>query len=302
MKKNCFLGLSEEGFHNIAYTEWGNPEPGLPAVVCVHGYTRNGRDFDALASYLSMKGRHVFCPDVVGRGDSAWFKKANHYNFAQYSADINAMIARTQALHIDWIGTSMGGIIGMMLASLPNSPIQRLILNDVGPQIPVHGLRKLAKFAGKNTEFSSMEEAKHHFKHSHAEFGNLSEEQWEQLTIHSVEQCAPTRFVAKIDPAIKNPKPTTQFVTDFLHHPHRALEGILYDIDLWALWEHIHCPILVIHGAHSELLTEPILKKMQKIHPEMDIYRKEDAGHAPALLDLYDHEVIAYWLETTASR
>ncbi len=121
MKEDSILGLSAEGFHRINYTEWGT-SLSSPAVVCVHGLTRNGRDFDALASYLSSNGRHVFCPDVVGRGKSSWFKKPQHYNFTQYVNDMSVLIARTHSQHIDWLGTSMGGIIGMMLAALPNSP------------------------------------------------------------------------------------------------------------------------------------------------------------------------------------
>lgn len=118
MKKNKFPGISEEGFHSVAYTEWGSPDLELPTVVCAHGYTRNSRDFDALAYYLSMQGRHIFCPDIVGRGDSSWFRNSHHYNFKQYIADMSILIGRTQAQQIDWIETSMGGIIGMMLVQL----------------------------------------------------------------------------------------------------------------------------------------------------------------------------------------
>ncbi|TAL58834.1 MAG: alpha/beta hydrolase [Legionella sp.] len=299
MKKNSFLGISEEGFHTVAYTEWGSAEPGLPTVICVHGYSRNGRDFDALASYLSMTGRHVYCPDVVGRGDSSWFKKAQHYTFTQYSTDMTTLIARTQAHQIDWIGTSMGGIIGMMLAALPNSPIRRLILNDVGAQIPLHGLKKLAKCVSKTLDFPSLQAAQDYFKLSHSEFGPLTDAQWETLTQNSVEQRGNNLFRVKIDPAIKNPKSTTQFVSDFLHHPHRALEGLFYDIDLWYLWQQIRCPVLIIHGAHSELLTTPIINKMRKIHDQTELMVIEDAGHAPALLDRRQHELITHWLDST---
>ncbi|MCL9682686.1 alpha/beta fold hydrolase [Legionella maioricensis] len=298
MKKNSFLGVSEEGFHNVAYTEWGSSSPELPTVICVHGYTRNGRDFDALAHYLGVKGRHIFCPDVVGRGDSSWFKHAHHYNFNQYVADMNVLIARTHAQQIDWIGTSMGGMIGMMLAALPNTPIRRLILNDVGPQIPLHGLRKLAKYIGNDPEFKSMEEAKQHFKKNYSEFGILSEKQWDDFTEHSVEKRAARVFVAKVDPAIKNPKSTMQVVSDFFHHPQKALEGILYDIDLWSIWNKIRCPVLVIHGAHSELLTPEIIKKMLRTHAQTEVYEIADAGHAPALLETADHEIIDSWLNS----
>lgn len=297
MRKNSFLGISEEGFHNIAYTEWGSWSE-LPTVLCVHGYTRNGRDFDALASFLGIKGRHIFCPDVVGRGDSSWFKQAHHYNFNQYVADMNNLIARTRAQQIDWIGTSMGGMIGMMMAALPNSPIQRLILNDIGPQIPLHGLRKLANNIGNDPEFKSVEEAKQHFKKNYTQFGILSEKQWDTFTEHSIEQHATNVFRAKIDPRIRNPKSTGQIVTDFFHHPHKALEGILFDIDLWSIWNKIHCPVLVIHGAHSELLTPEIIKKMIRTHANTEVYTIADAGHAPALLDVTNHETIDHWLNS----
>lgn len=298
MKKNSYLGISEEGFHNIAYTEWGSSDPVLPTVICVHGYTRNSRDFDALASYISMKGRHVFCPDVVGRGESSWFKQSSHYNFTQYVADMNALIARTQARQVDWIGTSMGGLIGMMLAALPHSPIRRLILNDVGPQIPIHGLKRLAKYAAKDPIYKSVEEAKQHFKLNYAQFGNLTEKQWDTFTKNSIEQQAPNVFIARVDPNIKNPKSTSQVLSELFHHPHKALEGIFYDIDLWSTWERVQCPVLVIHGKKSDLLTPEIIKRMIRVHPDTTVYVKEDAGHAPALLDLIDHETITQWLDS----
>ncbi|MFI4962669.1 MAG: alpha/beta fold hydrolase [Legionellales bacterium] len=297
MKHNEFLGISSEGFHHIAYTEWGEANPDLPAVICVHGFSRNGRDFDALASYLGRQGRHVFCPDVVGRGDSAWFRNSQHYNFTQYISDMNALIARTQSHQIDWIGTSMGGMIGMMLAALPNSPIHRLILNDVGPQIPVHGLKKLA-LSQHQPEFNTVEEAKEYFKVVHAEFGTLTDKQWQTFTENSIYQKSPNLYHSKLDPAVKNPKSVTQFVSDFFHHPHKSLEGILYDIDLWAIWKQIHCPILAIRGAHSELLTSEIIRRMQREKEQVDVYEKKDAGHAPALLDLVDHQKINTWLKT----
>ncbi|WP_298627980.1 alpha/beta hydrolase [uncultured Legionella sp.] len=298
MKKYSVLGISNEGFHNVAYTEWGSSDHGLPSVICVHGYTRNAHDFDALAYYLSLNGRHVFCPDVAGRGNSSWFKNSQNYNFTQYQADMNALIARTKAQQIDWIGTSMGGLIGMMMAALPNTPIKRLILNDIGPQVPIFGLRRLAKYAGKEPEFKSLDEAKKFYQLNFSEFGTLSEKQWDNFTNNSVEQIAPGRFIAKVDPAIKNPKSTMQVVSEFFHHPQKALEGILYDIDLWSIWKNVKCPVLVIHGARSDLLTPGIIKQMQRSHNKTDVYEIEDAGHAPALLDTIQHETIEHWLNT----
>jgi pimeloyl-ACP methyl ester carboxylesterase len=298
MKKQCFLGISNEGFHNVAYTEWGEANRDLPAVLCVHGYTRNSHDFDALASYFSMNGRHVFCPDVVGRGDSSWFKNSNNYNFTQYMSDMNVLLALTKTHQIDWIGTSMGGLIGMMLAALPNSPVKHLVLNDIGPQIPLFGLRRLAKYAGKEPEFKSKEEAKQFYKSNFSEFGPLTEKQWNNFTNNSIEEKAPGRFVAKVDPGIKNPKSTFQIMSEFVHHPHKALEGIFFDIDLWSIWQQVKCPVLVIHGVNSDLLTPEIIKRMQRSHNKTEVYKVENAGHAPALLNTMEHEKIMNWLNS----
>ena len=299
MKKHSFLGISDEGFHNVAYTEWGSSDLELPAVICVHGYTRNSHDFDALAYSLSMNGRHVFCPDVVGRGDSSWFKNSHHYNFTQYLSDMNALIARTQTQNFDWIGTSMGGLIGMMMAALPNSPVQRLILNDIGPQIPIFGLRRLAKYAGKEPEFKSIDEAKQFYKLNFSGFGSLTDKQWDDFTARSIEEVAPGRFIAKVDPGIKNPKSTLQVMSEFFHHPHKAMEGIFYDIDLWSVWQRVRCPVLVIHGTQSDLLTPEIIKRMQRSHNKTDVFEIKDAGHAPALLNTEEHETIMNWLNST---
>ncbi|HAT1776385.1 alpha/beta hydrolase [Legionella pneumophila] len=298
MKKNSLLAISEEGFHHIAYTEWGIFEPELPTVICVHGYTRNSRDFDELANYLSSKGRHVFCPDIAGRGDSSWFKNPRDYNFTQYVKDMTVLMARTNAHQIDWIGTSMGGIIGMILAAMPNSPINKLVLNDIGPQIPIHGLRRIAKYAGKDPDFKNLEEAKQHFKASYADFGITNEKQWDIFTKNSVEQRGPNLYVTKMDPAIKKSKSILQIISEFFRHPHKALEGIFYDINLWSIWKQIECPVLVIHGVNSDILTSEIITQMKKTHALTEVYEVENAGHAPALLDLTVHQRIEDWLAT----
>ncbi|KTD82511.1 alpha/beta fold hydrolase [Legionella waltersii] len=298
MKNKYFLGVSPEGFHHIAYTEWGVKDPQAPTVLCIHGYSRNGRDFDHIANHLSSKGRHVLCPDIVGRGDSSWFHNPSNYNFTQYTQDMACMISRSESQNIDLIGTSMGGIIGMMLASLPNSPIRRLVLNDVGPQIPIHGLKRLSKYIGKDPEFKSLEEAKQLFKINYSGFGITKESDWDDFTLHTVEQKGPNRFVSKMDPAVKNPKSTLHLIADFLHHPHKTLEGILYDIDLWYLWKQLKCPVLVVHGVYSDILTPEIIKQMQRTHNNISVLSIDDAGHAPALIDKSQHEYIERWLNS----
>jgi len=296
MKKDYLLGLSEDGFHKIAYTEWGNPDSTKPPVICVHGLTRNGRDFDSLAEYLAQHGNHIYCPDIVGRGDSDWLNNPLHYTYEQYIADMNAMIARTQARQVDWIGTSMGGLIGMIAASMPNSPIRRLVMNDVGPQIPVKAVTRLSKYAGKDPEFSSIEDAKRYFQMIYADFGVMSDAQWQNFTENSIREIAPGKFTTKLDQGIKRTPAKSKIAWNLLLNPHKALEGTFFDVDLWKFWRKVTCPVLVIHGARSDLLLPGIIEKMKAAHANMEVLEVPNAGHAPALMEAGQHDVIQRWL------
>lgn len=295
MKLNSVLCASQEGFHRLAYSEFGQAENDS-TVICVHGLTRNRHDFDPLAQFLSDQGRHVFCPDIVGRGDSSHFENPKYYNYQQYIADMTTFIARTAAPKIDWIGTSMGGLIGMALAGLPNSPIRSLVLNDIGPQIPVQALWRLGQYVGKHPTFTSLNEAMDHFKTIYANFGNLTEEQWHYITIHSIKEISPSKYAVKLDPHIKGSKTSGQLVKEFFTNPHRALEGILFDVDLWYLWQKVKCPVLVIHGKNSDMLLSEHVQRMQRTHSQVALLEIENAGHAPILFDCSEHEQIDDWL------
>ncbi len=296
MKQDYFLGLSEDGFHKVAYTEWVPATHLYSPVICVHGLTRNGRDFDALANYLVNRNFHVFCPDVVGRGDSDWLKNPLHYTYEQYIADMNALIARIHTQEINWIGTSMGGLMGMIMASLPKTPIKRLVLNDVGAQIPVKAISRLAKYAGRDPEFASIEEAKNYFKLIYADFGKMNEEEWQHFTETSIREIAPGKFITKLDQGIKRAPAKSKLAWKLLFNPHKALEGTLFDIDLWQIWRNVTCPVLVIHGGRSDLLLPDVITKMQSIHPNMEVLEVPEAGHAPALRNAVQHEKIYQWL------
>jgi pimeloyl-ACP methyl ester carboxylesterase len=296
MKIDTFLGLSEEGFHRIAYTEWGQASPTTPPIICVHGLTRLGRDFDALADYFSRQGRHLYCPDIVGRGDSDWLKNPSHYTYEQYIADMTTLIARTQAKRVDWIGTSMGGLIGMFLASLPSTPLRLLVLNDIGPQIPIKGLTRLAKYAGHDPSFASMDEAKRYFKSIYADFGPLTDAQWQHLTETSVREVTPGKFMTKLDQSVKLTNVKSKLMWKLLLSPHKALEGTFFDIDLWAVWHKITCPVLVIHGQESDILSPETIKKMQQTHANVEVITIPNTGHAPALQDVATQETIYQWM------
>ncbi|NTV12003.1 MAG: alpha/beta fold hydrolase, partial [Zoogloea sp.] len=176
--------LGPNGLHRMAYAEWGDPD-NPRVLVCVHGLTRNGRDFDYLARALSGRYR-VVCPDVVGRGRSDWLAEKGDYQFPTYVADMVTLLARLDVESVHWVGTSMGGIIGMLLSALPNTPVSRLVLNDVGPVITVNSLRRIGEYVGNAPGFASIQEAEQYIRAVSEPFGPLSDEHWRHLAECSV--------------------------------------------------------------------------------------------------------------------
>src|ERR1700728_2174579 len=166
MQEKFFTANGAPGSHRIAYTEWGE-KYARPPVICVHGLTRNRHDFDELASVLAADTK-VFCPDIAGRGNSDWFSDVTYYNYAQYNADMLEFIAALGAATVDWVGTSMGGIIGMLLASMENSPIRRLVVNDVGPFIPLAALQRIGTYAASPPEFNNAKAVEKYFRQIYA--------------------------------------------------------------------------------------------------------------------------------------
>jgi pimeloyl-ACP methyl ester carboxylesterase len=292
---NHFLSLGPHGFHRVAYTDWGDPA-GQHIVVCVHGLTRNSRDFDELAAHLAAHGCRVVCMDVVGRGDSDWLEHKDDYGFGQYVSDAAALLARVTApphrisllrrlqgvsegQRIDWIGTSMGGLIGMMLAAKANSPIRRLVLNDVGPLLPWSALARLKLASmGAGSKFASLEEVERHLRDSCVPFGPLKDEQWRRLAVHGSRQGADGRYSLACDPAIVGALRTgagagVELGRDFL-----------LGIDLWQVWETVECPTLVLRGAQSDLLLESTVRRMQQGGPAVQLIEFAGIGHAPWLM------------------
>src|SRR5215469_15847260 len=170
--------LGPHGFHRIAYWEWPGPEKGR-TVICVHGLTRNGRDFDALAAALSAEYR-VACPDIVGRGDSDWLAEPGDYSYEVYQADMAALLARLDVEEVDWVGTSMGGIIGMTLAAQHRSPIRRLVLNDIGAVVAKEGLGRIVNYVGEDPSFPNLDALETELRRLFPAFGPLSDAQWQQ--------------------------------------------------------------------------------------------------------------------------
>jgi pimeloyl-ACP methyl ester carboxylesterase len=260
---NC---LGPHGFHRVAYVEWPGP-PGARTVVCLHGLTRNGRDFDWLAAALAADCR-VVCPDMPGRGRSDWLTVAADYSYPLYLADVAMLLTRLDVETVDWVGTSMGGIIGMLLAAFPGTPIRRLVVNDVGPLIAKEGLERIAGYVGRDPSFADLDALEAALRRVAAPFGPLSDEEWRHLATHSARRKPDGTLGFAYDPRIG----------DAFH------QGPLEDIDLWAQWDAIGCPTLVLRGAASDLLRRAAAEAMTRRGPRARLIEFPGIGHAPALM------------------
>ncbi|UCH75388.1 MAG: alpha/beta hydrolase [Rhodospirillales bacterium] len=279
MRARSLAALNPGGFHRITYTEWGAPE--RPALVCVHGMTRNGRDFDVLAAALESDWR-IVCPDVVGRGRSDWLTDHRNYGYPQYLADMTALLARLDVDGVDWVGTSMGGLIGMMLAAQPGTPIRRLVINDIGPFIPKAFLERLRDYVGKDPHFADLTALERYLREVHAPFGALDDNQWRHLAEHSARPLPGGGFGLAYDPAIARAAFTAE-------EPE--------DVEMWEIWERVACPVLVLRGAESDLLLPETVARMTASKPGCEIAEIEGCGHAPALMDESQISLIRTWLE-----
>ena len=260
---------SAAGLHRMAYVEWGNPKSD-EVVICVHGLTRNGRDFDELARSLSSRYR-VVCPDIVGRGRSDWLSDHTHYGFPQYVADVVTLIARLDVTHVHWVGTSMGGLIGMFLASLDGNPIKSMVLNDVGPVIEGRALARIGEYVGQALVFADYAEAEAHIRKVAAPFGELSDRQWRHLTMHSIRRRDDDTWEMRYDPAIGK--------------VFRSLAPT-QNIELWEIFDRIACPLLVTRGAESDLITHETAAKMVARHGVSgELAEFAGIGHAPPFMN-----------------
>ena len=261
-------GIGGSGPHDMAYVEWGdvfNPN----VLICVHGLTRNSRDFDFLAEAMADRYR-VVCPDVVGRGRSAWLDNKNDYGFPLYAADMQALIAHLGVSKVDWVGTSMGGLIGMLLAAAPSSPIRKLVLNDVGPVITVESLKRIGSYTGTAPVFPNYAAAEAYIRLVSAPFGPLTDAQWRHLTIHSLRERPDGQYEMGYDPGIGDA---------FRNNP------IVANVDLWALYDMIKCPTMLVRGAESDLLTRETAQQMTERGPKAQKFEITGVGHAPVLMD-----------------
>ncbi|HEV2219511.1 MAG TPA: alpha/beta hydrolase [Casimicrobiaceae bacterium] len=261
-----FRGLSAHGFHRVVYYEWGardNPA----VVVCVHGVGRNGRDFDVLGEALAPTHR-VLAVDMPGRGASDWLADPMDYVFPTYLGTLTALIAASGAEQVAWVGTSMGGLLGIVAAAQPNSPVVRLVVNDVGPVVEPAALARIGQYFGSDPSFGTFGELESYVRSISAPFGPLTDAQWEQVVRSNARQHADGRWGLAYDPRIAVP---------FRAQPAPP--------DLWPLWDAIRCPTLVLRGAESDLLSAATADEMSRRGPCPQVVEVAGVGHAPMLLD-----------------
>jgi pimeloyl-ACP methyl ester carboxylesterase len=277
-----FRALDASGFHSVHYVEHG-PADAARTVVCVHGLTRNSRDFDPLAGALARAGFRVVCPDIVGRGRSDRLADPAGYNYGQYQQDMAALVAHLRVETVDWVGTSMGGLIGMMLAARPGTPIVRLVVNDIGPFLPKAALVRLAEYVGLDPLFPDLAAGEAYLRRVFAPFGRLGASDWQAMAHHSLDAVEGGYRLA-YDPALR--------------------QGLLAaqdkDVDLWPVWDAIRMPTLLLRGRQSDLLTEALALEMAGRGPRPDLVVFENVGHAPPLRSAEQIRPVVEWLSKRA--
>ncbi|MEK0435247.1 MAG: hypothetical protein RL369_1296 [Pseudomonadota bacterium] len=263
--------LSPAGLHHMAYKEWGDPH-NPRVLMCVHGVTRVSDDFDALAVAMADHYR-VICPDVVGRGRSAWLKDPKYYWVPQYVSDMVTLIARLDVPHVDWFGTSMGALIGMGLAAIPESPIRKMVMNDVGPALNFQALSRIGSYIGEDLRFENFQQARDYIRSISAPFGPHSEQEWDKLAADVLRQTDDGRWRRHYDVGLALP---FKVMTE-----ESAKQG---EAALWAAYDAVRCPVLLVRGADSDLLTRETAQHMTQRGPRAKLVELPGVGHAPTFM------------------
>lgn len=271
------------GLHRMAYHDHA-PRPDRRngrTVLCVHGLTRNGRDFDPLAARLVDRGYRVVCPDLPGRGESDWLTDASHYQIPQYVADCITLLARLDTERVDWIGTSLGGLVAMTLAGMPGHPIDRLVINDIGPQIEQAGFDRIRGYVGDTRVHASFADAEAALRVTMRHFGPHDDADFRALSRHAFRPRLGGGLVAHYDPGI---------ATAVRAGGSDAMPS------LWSCWERMRLPVLALRGAESDILSRATLERMSRTGPRCSSREFAGVGHAPTLIDSRQCEVIIDWL------
>ena len=274
-------GLSTSGFHDVAYTDWG-PKDSPSTVICVHGLTRQGRDFDMLAQALAAEGHRVICPDLPGRGKSEWMRHTMDYVFPQYCADMASLIGGLEG-RISWVGTSLGGLIGIVLAGSKGSNIANIVLNDIGPDVPFAAAGRVGmRVANMPSTFASLAEAESYYRKAFVTCGPMNDEQWGHFVEHSLRLDEKTgRYIGRMDPKV-----ATAF--NWLWY---------YQIPLWTYFSAIEGNVMSIRGEQSDFVPREIVRDMRRRQPNLVTHEVPGAGHMPMLMSAPEIEAISAFLK-----
>ncbi len=264
----------------MAYLEWENAD--VPVVVCVHGLTRNAHDFSYLADALHERYR-ILSIDMPGRGQSDWLENHEHYTYGTYLSVIQQLLASLNISEFFWVGTSMGGIIGMIAAGLVPQSIKGLVLNDVGPFIPANAIKRLSTYVGKTVSFNSREEAENALRTIYQTFGIHEQSQWQHLFQHGLYKDGTGKIRLTYDPMIG------KMLEDSKNHN---------DVDMWEMWPSVQCPVLLLRGETSDILTKDTADKMADGHNALTYKEIPDVGHAPSLMQQDEIAAIINWLDS----
>jgi len=295
----------------MAYWQWGNAQADH-VVLCVHGLTRQGRDFDELARALVARADgkiRVVCPDVAGRGHSDWLKEPHAYAVPSYAADMLALLAQLNAEHaigtLDYVGTSMGGLIGMAIAGSPKLPlpvpIRRLVLNDVGPSINGAAIERIGAYVGKIGRYATLQEAADAMWALSTTFGEHTPEQWRELTRHLLVPASQRHAdgTSKLDVPDAGEGPFVLHYDPAIAVPIRAItpESVAQaEAVMWSLYDAITAKTLLIRGAVSDLLLRDTAMAMTERGPRARLVEFENVGHAPTLVVPAQSSVITAFL------
>jgi pimeloyl-ACP methyl ester carboxylesterase len=280
---------ADKGTHRLAVLDWGNPNSQRVAI-CVHGLTRNARDFDFLAAQLAATGRRVLSISMAGRGESDWLADPMGYNYASYVADCLAVMDNFHIREVDWIGTSMGGIIGMMVAASNPRRIKKLVMNDIGALLSKEALARIYDYVRTMpAQFETRTEAEAYLRNAFAPWNITDTPIWQGFVDSSlITRDGALRYAC--DPAIAVPLAASS--KNFTE---------VTDVNLSAIWNEVQTPTLILRGEQSDILSEETVKAMRSTNLNTESLTYPNVGHAPALMTDADTKPILQWLDRSLS-
>lgn len=274
------ISINTKSFHRVVYQDWGNAD-NPDTLFCLHGLTRNARDFDVIARRMADK-RRVICPDMAGRGKSDWLPNNQDYQIPQYNVDLMMICASLGCERFDILGTSLGGMMGMILAAMRNSPVRRLIINDIAPEVPHTAMARLGRYLHLDPHFDTLADLEQHLRETLSPFHPMTDDDWHRIAKNSSR---------KVDGGYK-----MAFDPDISNTYQRRYWYMMY-FNLWKYWVRIRCPVLILRGKESGFLTEHLLERMLSKLPHADVLEFDGAGHTPTLNAPEQIDPVLQWLK-----